>query len=136
VFDLARAIGFAREFTAGTRVELIEGDFFADRLPEADLYAMGRILHDWTEEKIAVLLRKVYDALPAGGALLIEEKLLDDDLAGPASAHMQSLNMLICTEGRERSFQQYADLLQQAGFSEMEGHRTGAPLDAVLARKQ
>ena len=34
------------------RIEVIAGDFFADELPEGDLYALGRILHDWTEDKI------------------------------------------------------------------------------------
>ena len=128
-------VEYAREFTAGTRVELIAGDFFADPLPPADLYSVAQILHDWGEEKIGVLLRKIYSALPPGGALLIAERLLDEDMGGPVHAHMQSLNMLICTEGRERSFSQYAELLGQAGFTEMEGKRTGAPRDAVLARK-
>ncbi len=135
VFDLPQAIESAREFTAGTRVELIAGDFFTDPLPPADLYALGRILHDWSEDKIRVLLAKICDALPSGGALLIAEKLLDEDMAGPVHAHMQSLNMLICTEGRERSFDQYAELLLDAGFGEMEGKITGAPLDALLAVK-
>ena len=48
---------------------------------------------------------------------------------------MQSLNMLVCTEGRERSETQYRTLLQNAGFSRIEARRTGAPLDAILARK-
>jgi acetylserotonin N-methyltransferase len=135
VFDLPRVIEFAQDFTQGSRVELIAGDFFEDPLPEADLFTVGQILHDWDEEKIDALLRRIYNALPPGGALLIAERLLDEDLTGPVHVHMQSLNMLICTEGRERSFSQYADLLQQAGFSEMEGKRTGAPRDAVLARK-
>jgi len=133
IFDLPDVVKFAREFTTGTRVELIAGDFFSDPLPPADLYSLGQILHDWQEEKIRALLAKVYEALPAGGGLLIAEKLLDDDLAGPVAAHMQSLSMLICTEGRERSFAQYADLLQDAGFAEVEGKRTGVRLDAVLA---
>lgn len=135
VFDLAPAIESAREFTAGTRVELIAGDFFQDPLPPADLYALGRILHDWSEEKVRLLLERIHDALPSGGGLLIAEKLLRDDLTGPVPAHMQSLNMLICTEGRERSFNQYAELLRNAGFSKMEGKLTGSPLDAVLALK-
>ena len=135
VFDLPRVVEYAREFTAGTRVELIAGDFFADPLPPADLYSVAQILHDWDEEKIGALLRKIYSALPLSGALLIAERLLDEDLSGPAHAHMQSLNMLICTEGRERSFSQYAELLGQAGFTEMEGKRTGAPRDVVFARK-
>lgn len=136
VFDLPEVIEYAREFTAGSGVELLAGDFFADALPEADLYTLGRILHDWSEDKIERLLARVYAALPAGGALLIAEKLLHEDLAGPASAHMQSLNMLICTEGRERSFAQYAELLSQAGFGEVRGEFTNTPLDAVLAIKK
>lgn len=135
VFDLAGAVAFTGEFTHGTRVELLAGDFFTDELPAADLYAVGRILHDWSEDKIRVLLKKIYSALPAGGALLIAEKLLDDDLAGPVHGHMQSLNMLLCTEGRERSLKQYTTLLNEAGFSKVEGKRTGTPLDAVLATK-
>lgn len=135
VFDLPAAIDFAREFTAGTRVELLAGDFFTDPLPAADLYAVGRIFHDWSEEKIRTLLRKIVAALPEGGGLLIAEKLLEDDLTGPASAHMQSLNMLLCTEGRERSLRQYRELLVEAGFRSVEGKRTGTPLDAVLGIK-
>lgn len=136
LFDLPEVIEFAREFTAGSRVRPMAGDFFDDPLPTADLYTLGRILHDWSQDKIEALLGRIHEALPVGGGLLIAEKLLDEDLAGPAPAHMQSLNMLVCTEGRERSFSQYCELLRAAGFTEMRGERTGAPLDAVLAIKK
>jgi acetylserotonin O-methyltransferase len=107
----------------------IAGDFFTDPLPEADLYSLGRILHDWSDEKIHRLLAKIHAALPAGGGLLIAEKLLRPD---DVSAHMQSLNMLIGTEGRERSAAEYEALLRGAGFSKVESCVTGAYLDAVL----
>lgn len=137
VFDLPPVIEVARGFTQKSpRLELIAGDFFTDPLPPADLYTLGRILHDWSEEKIRRLLAKIYAALPAGGGLLIAEKLMNDDLTGPVHVHMQSLNMLLATEGRERSFPQYADLLQEAGFAEMEGKVTGKPIDVVLALKK
>lgn len=130
VFDLPAAIEFAREFFAG---ELIAGDFFRDPLPPADLYALGRILHDWSEDKIRALLAKVFAALPPEGAVLLAEKLLT-----PASvpAHMQSLNMLVCTEGRERTFEEYRALFEEAGFRDVEARVTGQPLDAVIAWKQ
>jgi acetylserotonin N-methyltransferase len=96
---------------------------------------VGRILHDWSEDKIRFLLSKAFEALPAGGGLLIAERLLADDKAGPVPALMQSLNMLVCTEGRERTLAEYEALLREAGFREVEGRRTGAPLDAVLAAK-
>ncbi|MEZ5355137.1 MAG: class I SAM-dependent methyltransferase [Bryobacteraceae bacterium] len=135
VFDLPPVIEFTREFIAGTPVQAMEGDFFTDPLPPADLYSLGRILHDWSEDKIQALLAKICAALPSGGALLIAEKLLAEDMSGPVHAHMQSLNMLICTEGRERSFTQYAELLEQSGFATVEGKRTGSVVDAILAVK-
>jgi acetylserotonin N-methyltransferase len=114
---------------------LIAGDFFTDPLPEADIFALGRILHDWSEDKVRTLLKKVWERLPAGGALLIAEKLLNDNKTGPVPALMQSLNMLVCTEGKERTLAEYTSLLQQAGFAQVQGKVTGAPLDAILALK-
>ncbi len=110
----------------------IAGDFFTDPLPDADLYSVGRILHDWSDEKIHRLLSRIYAALPEGGGLLIAEKLLEP---GYVAAHMQSLNMLIGTEGRERSAAEYETLLRDAGFSKVESRVTGVYLDAVLAIK-
>lgn len=134
VFDLAQVIEVTREFTHD-RVGLFSGDFFNDPLPPADLYAAGRILHDWSEEKIRKLLGRIHAALPEGGALLLAERLMHQDRSGPVSTHMQSLNMLICTEGRERTLAEYTALLRDAGFSSVEGRVTGATLDAVLALK-
>jgi len=139
VFDLPRAAAQAREYVAlsaaSTRIEVVAGDFFRDELPAADLYAAGQILHDWSEEKIGVLLRKAFASLPEGGALLVVEKLLNEDGVGPVGANMQSLNMLIITEGKERSLSEYTRLLRKAGFGRVEGVRTGAYLDAILAVK-
>jgi acetylserotonin N-methyltransferase len=139
VFDLPPACETARRMLAGTRVagriEVVAGDFFTDELPRADLYALGRILHDWSEERIRALLGRIHAALPSGGGLLVAEALLDDDRTGPVYAQMQSLNMLVCTEGRERSAREYRELLEGAGFTQVESRRTGAPLDATLAIK-
>ncbi len=55
VFDLPDAIPLANEMVAATsvadRVKTLGGDFFSDALPPADLYAVGRILHDWSERE-------------------------------------------------------------------------------------
>ncbi|MGE3780072.1 MAG: class I SAM-dependent methyltransferase, partial [Pirellulaceae bacterium] len=140
VFDLPDAIPLAREIVGASavaeRVGILPGDFFADPLPSADLYALGRIVHDWSEDKIVRLLSAIHAALPRDGSLLIAEKLLDDDRSGPAWAQMQSLNMLTCTEGKERTFAEYESLLRQVGFAEVTARRTDSPLDAVLATKR
>jgi acetylserotonin N-methyltransferase len=140
VFDLAAVGEIAREIVGTSpvadRVSIESGDFFNDPLPDADLFAVGRILHDWSEAKIVVLLQRIYHRLPSGGALLIAEKLLDDDKMGPRSAQMQSLNMLVCTEGKERTLAEYEKLLKDVGFADVVGRRTKSPLDAMLALKE
>ena len=137
IFDFSEVLTEARPHvsasSAADRIELLEGDFFVDPLPQADLYALGRILHDWSDEKIGLILKKIHAALAPGGAILLAETLLDDDHSGPTQSLMQSLNMLVCTEGRERSVAEYRELLESFGFTQVEGRRTGAPLDAVLA---
>lgn len=139
VFDLERVVPVAREMVAKSkaaeRISCVAGDFFSGELPAGDLYALGRILHDWSEPKIELLLRGIFAQLPPGGGLLIAERLLEDDKSGPASALMQSLNMLICTEGKERTLEEYRQLLSAAGFTKVEGRRTGRAVDAILALK-
>jgi len=139
VFDLPEAVSLAREIVgaspAADQIEVMAGDFFVDALPEGDLYSLGRILHDWTQPKILNLLKRIHDRLPSGGALLIAEKLLDPDKSGPLWAQMQNLNMLICTEGKERTLTEYQAILEQVGFTEVMGATTPSPLDAVLALK-
>lgn len=139
VFDLPSVKPVAErhitEAELSGRIAMLPGDFFQDELPEADLYAMGRILHDWSEEKVRMLLRRVAERLPAGGALLIAEHALDERKDGSANALLQSLNMLICTEGRERTAAEYEALALEAGFESLELVKTGAPVDAMLARK-
>lgn len=137
VFDLPQVIPLAEEIVEATpvanRIELIGGDFFVNALPPGDLYALGRILHDWNEEQCLTLLRKIHAALPEGGGVLICEKLIADDRNGPDWAQMQDLNMLVCTEGRERPLADYARLLKTAGFTQIEGRVTDSPIDGILA---
>ena len=139
VFDLPETGVLAREIVgtspAASRIEIIAGDFFVDELPEGDIYSLGRILHDWTEAKCLALLKRIHDRLPSGGALLIAEKLLDEDKTGPRWALMQNLGMLLYTEGKERTLSEYRSLLNQVGFAEVKGATTPSPLDAVLALK-
>ena len=139
VLDLPRVERFAREHiarsSAADRIQTVAGDFFTGDLAEGDLYYLGRILHDWSEEKIVNLLARVFNAIPFGGALLIGETLVNDDRSGPVYTLMQDLNMLVCTEGRERTFAEYCALLEAAGFAAVDFRRTSSLIDAIFAVK-
>lgn len=140
VVDLPRVESLARAHILRSpvrdRVEFVVSDFFMDPLPPGDLYSLGRILHDWGEAQIKLLLEKIAAALPSGGGLLIAEALVDDDRCGPVYALMQDLNMLVCTDGKERTFSEYRALVKAAGFANIEHCRTGSLVDAVIAIKK
>lgn len=40
------------------------------------------ILHDWDEAKNRALLRRSFEALPSGGAVMISELLVNDERPG------------------------------------------------------
>ncbi len=77
------------------RVSTAGGDFFADPLPKADVITMGMILHDWNLERKMQLIRAAYEALPAGGAFVAIEALIDDARRENVFGLLMSLNMLI-----------------------------------------
>jgi len=64
----------------------------------------------------------------------LQQALLDAG-AGPLAANLQSLNMPVITEGRERNLSRFAQLLRGAGFHDAEGKRRGPALDAIFAVK-
>ncbi|XP_031714492.1 acetylserotonin O-methyltransferase isoform X2 [Anarrhichthys ocellatus] len=70
-----------------------------------------------------------------GGAVLLVEALLHEDGSGPVTVQLFSLNMLVQTEGRERTAAQYAALLAAAGFTGVHHRLTGKIYDAVLGHK-
>ena len=70
-----------------------------DPLPAADALVMGRVLHNWDLPTKRMLLRKSYEALPTGGALIVYERLIDDERRINAAGLLASLNMLVMTTG-------------------------------------
>jgi hypothetical protein len=81
------------------RVQFHPGSFWDTPIPTADVIMMGHILHDWNLDEKKFLIRKVYDALPSGGAFIVYESIIDDDRSKNAFGLLMSLNMLIETPG-------------------------------------
>jgi O-methyltransferase domain/Dimerisation domain len=90
---------YVAELGLSERLKFAAGDFFEDALPKADVVTLGHILHDWDLAQKKIILRKAFDALPAGGACVVYEAIIDDDRSQNAFGLMMSLNMLIETPG-------------------------------------
>ncbi|XP_042315027.1 acetylserotonin O-methyltransferase-like [Sceloporus undulatus] len=137
IFDLPKVIETAKKHYVSSeehRITFHKGDFFKDPVPEADLYVLSRILHDWNDEKCVCLLTSLYKFCKPGGGVLIVEILLNEDRSGPLEAHLQSMMMLIHTEGKERTPSEYNALLSAAGFKEIQ-FKKGSIYSAILGRK-
>uniref|UniRef100_A0A8C7P7K2 Acetylserotonin O-methyltransferase-like n=1 Tax=Oncorhynchus mykiss TaxID=8022 RepID=A0A8C7P7K2_ONCMY len=132
MFDLPEVIEMSSHFRphdADDRVSFVAGDFFKDELPKADVYILARILHDWSDEKVHILLSKIAKACNPGCCVLVSEIFLDEDRKGPSRGLLQALSL---TEGRQRSASEYSLLLKSHGFTAAQVKHTHNLLDAIL----
>lgn len=90
---------YVKKNELANRLSFVGGDFFEDDLPKADVIMMGHILHDWDLGQKKLLIQKAYEALPAGGAFIVYDSIIDDARSHNAFGLMMSLNMLIETPG-------------------------------------
>ena len=97
------------------RVEVIDGDFFAT-VPRGDLLVLEAILHDWDDERAALILRQCRKALEPTGRILIIEDVLPDKADGGMPLIEIDLMMLVIHNGRERTLADYEELLVREGF--------------------
>jgi hypothetical protein len=111
-------------------------DFLKQDFPQADVITMGNILHDWNLEHKKMLIGKAFRALPAGGALIAVENVIDDDRRANAFGLMMSLNMLIETgDGFDYTGAQFNEWCGEAGFSRCELLHLAGPTSAAIAWK-
>ena len=89
---------YAQESGVAERLHFQPGDFFKDPFPKVDVITMGHILHDWNLEVKEMLIRKAYEAVPDGGAVIVYEAIIDDERRQNAFGLLMSLNMLIETQ--------------------------------------
>ena len=120
----------------GGRVEAGILDFLQEDFPKADLITMGMILHDWNLEGKKMLIRKAYDALPEGGALVAIENIIDDERRENAFGLLMSLNMLIeFGDAFDFTGADFAGWCLEAGFSRCEILPLAGPASAAIAYK-
>jgi hypothetical protein len=103
----------------GARCQVVTGDFFQSVPAGADAYVLSHIIHNWDDERSAVILRNCRAAMaPAGRLLLLEQVMPERVEASEAGQRgtMADLHMMVITGGRERTEKEYAALLSSAGF--------------------
>ncbi len=98
------------------RCSFVAGSFF-ERVPAGgDVYVLSRILHDWDDASAASILQAVREAIEPPGRLLLVESVM-----GPGNqaddAKLLDLHMLVALGGRERTEDEWRNLLSGNGFT-------------------
>ncbi len=102
------------------RITFIEGNFLERPLPtDWTSMLLHRVLWDWPDEPAAVLLGRIFTALPSGGRLMVAEGMWTGDRK--ADVVFNNFHLYMCLGGfRLRDRAQVATLLKAAGFAQVE----------------
>ncbi len=131
LFDLPSGVAAARQGAAHALAgaEFVAGDFFQS-VPSADAYVIKKVIHDWTDERAATILRNCRKAMRPHGKVLVVETLVP---AGDEPAEIKTIDviMLAVTGGLERSEAHYASLFASADLRLERVIPTRAPIQIL-----
>jgi SAM-dependent methyltransferase len=97
-----------------SRCSVVEGDFFKN-VPEADLYILKSIVHDWDDQQSVKILSNCVRALRPNGRIILIEWVVPEH-GKPGAAALSDLNMLVLLPGRERTASQFEQLFRASGL--------------------
>jgi demethylspheroidene O-methyltransferase len=139
IFDLPDVLAEAQKRIGGSAsIAFHPGSFKDTALPTGyDLVTLVRILHDHDDEVAQALLAKVYEALPAGGRLLVVEPMADSANAKRMGDAYFGIYLWAMGSGRPRSADETRAMLKKAGFAQVDKVKTALPIitSALIARK-
>jgi hypothetical protein len=111
---------FVAQYGVQDRVQMHIGDMLTDPFPAADLHLFSAIYHHWPEDRCRVLTAKSFASLKSGGRVIIHERPYNDTRTGPLATAAMTLPALLRGEAGRYSVQDYAGMLGEAGFLDIE----------------
>jgi SAM-dependent methyltransferase len=129
------AEAFVAQYGVQDRVQMQVGDMLNDPLPPADIHLFSAIYHHWPEARCRGITAKSFASLPPGGRLIIHERPYDDARTGPLGIVAMTLPALLRGEGGRYSARDYASMLSDAGFVDIEVKSTVGYWSLITGRK-
>jgi 2-polyprenyl-3-methyl-5-hydroxy-6-metoxy-1,4-benzoquinol methylase len=135
---LAIASRHAAQAGVGARFERLPGDAFASDFGTGfDVALVTNFLHHFDPEQNTRFLRKVAGALRPSGQVVLVEFVPNDDRVSPPMPARFSLTMLAGTPaGDAYTLPELTEMLDGAGFVDVEAHGLPTPETLVIARKR
>jgi hypothetical protein len=120
------------EFVHTGRCRIVAGDIFTSVPQGEDIYILKEVLHDWDDSRCLGILRNCRAAMPATGRLLIIERVIGPPNE-PTEGKMIDIVMMVMAGGRERTLEEYRELLKRAGLLLRNTYPTDVGLDVIEA---
>jgi hypothetical protein len=98
------------------RCKTEECDFFKAIPSGGNACLLSHILHDWPDDRCRIILDNCFDALSSGERILVVEIIVPPGNE-PSIAKLLDMEMMVMTGGRERTVEEYRDLLEASGFT-------------------
>jgi hypothetical protein len=118
-----------------SRLELVAGDFFEAVPSDADAYMMKYILHDWNDDEALTILRNIHRAASPGARLLILDPIIRPGNAVDVGKLMDLQMLVFYGTGRERTLQEFQQLLAAAGFKFVQVVSTASAVSIIEAER-
>ncbi|HEU4939548.1 MAG TPA: methyltransferase [Vicinamibacterales bacterium] len=118
-------------------VRVVARDMLTMPLPtDADVHLFSNVLHDWDEPVVRELLQKSFDALLAGGLVVVHDAFLNAEKNGPLHVAEYSVLLMHSSEGRCYSVAEMEQYLRDAGFSEVTSVAGAAARGIMTAKRR
>lgn len=118
------------------RCDVVAGDMLASVPAHCDVYLMSRVINIFDDARAVAVLKNCHAAMAADAKLILVERVLPE-IAEPTfpaqSKVMSDLTMLVRTGGRERTANEFRDLLAQAGLRATRIVPTSSPVSVIEA---
>jgi protein-L-isoaspartate O-methyltransferase len=126
---------FIEQYGVQERVRTQMGDMLNEPFPAADLHLFSAIYHHWTPERGRILSAKSFASLQPGGRIIIHERPYDDARSGPLTVVAMTMLALMRGEGGHYSARDYAGMLSDAGFVDIEVKSSAGYWSVITGRK-
>jgi len=113
------------------RLRFEGADLFGAWPVRGDAVVLARVLHDWPDDEALRLLRRAREAVGEGGWLYVVELVQSPD---GFRGGLLSLHLILSTGGRERTSDEFRELLWRSGWEHRDTRRLGPVVDVLVAR--
>lgn len=134
LFDKPHVLACHRlgELDDDSRWDIVSGNFFV-ACPVADIYLLKYIMHGWSDQQAATILRNCRESMLPGGCILIMDPIISKDNSSHMGKKMDIFCMGIHESGYERTKDELDKLVESAGLRINRIIETGSYISIIEA---